>query len=146
MKRAITTIAAVLLLAAAVGAYAELGGSASAPSTQRAEHDRPAIRIRGHVTQLYPGVTAILHARARNRAPRPVKLMRVKARVRSGVPGCGRRYLRTKRIHPRRIISPHRKRRLRIKVHLRAAAPDACQGVRFRLRYRTRVLPIGRRP
>jgi hypothetical protein len=146
MKRAITTIAAALLLAVAVGAYAELGGSTGGVTAPRAEHKRSAVRIKGHVTALYPGVPAILHARARNRAPRPVRLMRVKARVRSGAPGCGRRYLRTKRIHPRRIISPHRKRRLPIKVRLRASAPDACQGVRFRLHYRTRVVPIGRWP
>jgi len=147
MKRAITAaLAAALLLAVAVGAYAALGGSPSAPSSQRADHHRPAVRIKGHVDGLFPGVPAKLRARARNRAPRPVRLVWVKARVRSPAPGCGRKYLRTKRAKPRRVIPPHRKRRVRIRVKLRGSAPDACQGVRFRLRYRARVLPVGRWP
>ncbi len=136
MRRAIAAIAVLGLLAGAVAAYAELG--VGDPAAKRAGH-RPAVRIRGHVDGLYPGVKTVLHAKARNRSHRPLRLLRVKTRVGSPSAACDRVSLRAKRIRPRVVIGAHHRRRLRIPVRLRASAPDACQGAAFPLRYRARV-------
>ena len=71
MRRAIAAIAVLSLLAGAVAAYAELGVGDS--PAKRAGH-RPAVRISGHVDGLYPGVKTVLHAKARNRSHRPLRL------------------------------------------------------------------------
>jgi hypothetical protein len=127
------------LLAATVGAYAALGGPGP-PAPAKPRHGlRAPVRVTGHVTDLVPGSTAHLRARARNRSRAPIRLLWVKARASAAGPACGRLRLRTTRVRPRVEIAPGATRRLRIPVRLRGGAPDACQGAVFPLRYRTRV-------
>ncbi len=131
------------LLAAAVGAYAALGGPSRASPARAGSDGRAPVRVTGHVTGLVPGASAHLRGRVRNRTGDPLRVVWVKARVRSASPACDRVNVRTKRIRPRYVVAAHATRRLRIPVRMKAWAPDACQGALFPLRYRARVARVG---
>lgn len=140
MKATITTIALAALLCAAVGAYAALGGGnsgAASPST--GPKGQSPVRVSGHVARLYPGATMRLPTTVRNTTAEALRLIWVKTLDWGASDVCRGRYIRAKRVRPRVLIKPGHPERIRIPVRLKAEAPDACEGARFPLEFRTRV-------
>jgi hypothetical protein len=129
-------IVAVLLLLAllATGAEAERRAPVQEDETTRAPIP---LTVRGHVRGLYPGAWTGMRVTVVNHNDRPIDFDRVLARVARARPGCGRRYLVVRGSHRERLVPPHGRIRLRLKVRLRRTAPDACQGARFPITFTT---------
>ena len=146
--RRLMTIAITALLCAAVVASAQLTDRSSAPSlTSTRNSVKRVVGLNGHITGLYPGNEAILRVRSHNRTTEPVRLMRVRAKVRKANAACGKEYLKIRRAEPKRVIPPHRRIEVRMKVRLSPLAPDACQGARWPVRFRARAVTLtGERP
>lgn len=138
MTKTTIAIALVALLGAAVAAYAAIAPPSVEPG-EPLKASRPALVIKGHVNDLYPGVRTKLAARVRNRSPRPVRILGLKGKVRRASPECGRRYLRVRKARPKRLLAPGRGIRVRLRVRLASVAPDACMHARWPLRFRARA-------
>jgi hypothetical protein len=102
---------------------------------QARQHGEPALQVSGQVAGLFPGARRRLQVRIHNRSPRTVTVRSVSVRVRSPRRGCPRAALRIGRFHGRLVLRGHSSRRIALPVALRAKAPDACQRVRFPLRF-----------
>jgi hypothetical protein len=122
-RRGAGLLCVLVLLGAGAGLYS--AAAAAGP-----------LRLSGRVGTVYPGVTRPMKVIAHNRLGQPVRLGVVRARVLRGGPGCGPWNLVVRRRRLKLAIGPHGRRPLKLRVGLRASAPDACQGVRFRLRLR----------
>jgi hypothetical protein len=139
MRRSITALLAVaVVMGATVAAYAALGG-ASRVTLTRAKIAPSPVRVSGNTTNLFPGGTTLLPLEVRNLTDRPVRLQWVRAIVLQPNGACDPAYLQTEQIWPRQRIPAHALINLRMPIALSSAAPDGCQGVKFPLRYRTRV-------
>jgi hypothetical protein len=68
-----------------------------------------------------------------------VQLRWVRAIVRQPDGECDPPYLHAQQIWPRQRIPAHGRINLAMPITLASEAPDGCQGVKFPLRYRTRV-------
>ena len=99
----------------------------------------PGFRISGHVTKLYPGKRARLVAFVRNPNPFPIKVTRVRVTV-GNAPGCSGRNIVIKRFKGRHRVGGHRSIKLKLRVRMRASAPNTCQGDRFPLVYHGRAV------
>ena len=97
----------------------------------------------GHTSDLFPGMRTALPIQVRNLTDGPVQLRWVEANVRPPDGSCDPTYLHTERIWPRQRIPARARINLVMPVTLATEAPDSCQGVRFPLRYRTRVNVLG---
>ena len=97
----------------------------------------------GDTEDLFPGVTTLLPIRVRNLTDGPVRLRWVRAKVRQPDGDCARSYLHAEQIWPRQRIPAGGRLDLVIPLTLAPEAPDGCQGVKFPLRYRTRVNVLG---
>ena len=88
------------------------------------------------MTGLYPGARKRMRVTIRNPFPYAIDVTSVTAKASHPIPGCSgsmvrvRRYRRVVRIEARRLAV------VRVRIRLRRAAPDACQGVRFPLTFR----------
>jgi hypothetical protein len=132
------TLSAPVLATLLVAALAYAGATRPPPEpAPKPAHSHPAIALRGHVTDLYPGERARLAVTARNRSPRPVRLRFVGARVKAAGADCAARYLRVRGRHPRRLVAPGERVRVRLRVRLSRHAPDACAGAVWPLRFRS---------
>ncbi len=105
----------------------------------QALHRQPTFHVKGHKQGLYPGRRTTIQVRVKNPNAVPILLRKVKAKVRSPQPGCSSRRVRTTPWKGSRRITPHGYIHLRMRVRMLRGAPDACQGVRFELRYRARA-------
>ena len=103
---------------------------------------RGTFRITGHVTGLYPGVHKKLRLRLKNLNPTPIRVVSVRVRVRSTAAACPSNVVRVGRLKRRArvTVKARRVRKVSLPVSMLASAPDACQGARFRLRYRGKAL------
>jgi hypothetical protein len=142
MRTKATYVLVVLALGCCGAAYAALSDGHHDPGKVRAAgaHAGSHLRVSGHVLGLYPEARRWIGVVIRNRSSRRALVRAVRADVVRGAPGCSRDNLATapKHLrHPR--IRPHRSRRTRIRVRMLGRAPDACQGVRFPLRFKLRV-------
>jgi hypothetical protein len=139
MRRAIAALlsAAAVMGATAVG-YAALRGADGALLPRAAIEPSP-VRVTGHTGDLFPGMSASLPIRVRNLTDGPVRLRWVRTIVRQPVGDCDPAYLHAEQIFPRQRIPARGRLDLVVPLTLDGAAPDGCQGVRFPLRYRTRV-------
>ncbi len=144
MRRSITALltAAVVMGAAAAG-YAALGG-ADQGARPRANFQSSPVRVSGNTSDLFPGMRTALPIEVRNLTDGPVQLQWVEAIVQEPKGACDQTYLHTERIWPRQRIPAHGQINLVMPVTLAIEAPDSCQGVKFPLRYRTRVNVLGR--
>jgi len=124
---------AAVLVAGGIGLASHLPhrGDAATPVKATA----PLFRVRGKVTGLFPGRRITLRARLRNPYDFPIVARRVRATVTSPVPGCPKTAVKVRRWKGRRLLRPHAARRVPLRVTMRRAAPDACQGVRFTLSF-----------
>ena len=136
------TAFAVALLAVAVAVAAEGGiivterPDAASSASQR---PTPKIKVRGKVTGLHPGAVKKMRVTVRNRFPRRVFLISVRARVGDASPTCTGTNIRVKRFRSRRAIPSGSRRKVRMRVKMRPSAPDACQGTRFPIGFRAKV-------
>lgn len=93
--------------------------------------------VRGRVRKLYPGARKSMTVRVRNPHGYGIVVRSLGVRVRkSDHAGCGRRWVRPKRVVRLSMLVPaHGRARASFPIRMRAAAPDACQGARWRLRF-----------
>jgi hypothetical protein len=143
MRRALTTLLAVAAVLGVTGAgYAALRGADRAP-LPRAKIEPSPVRVSGDTGDLFPGMTTALPIRVRNLTDGPVKLRWVRTIVDQPGGVCDPGYLHAEQITPRERIPANGRLLLEVPLTLDSAAPDGCQGVRFPLRYRTRVNVLG---
>jgi hypothetical protein len=133
----------VLALASGGVAYAALTeahhGHAAKP-TQASHAGASDVRVSGHVNGLFPGARKGLRLKVRNGSRRWAVVRAIRADVTAGTTACPPRYLSTvaKDLgYPR--IRPHKTRRIGVRIRMWPGAPDACQGVKFPLRFRIRA-------
>lgn len=98
------------------------------------------LRVRGHVTGLYPGARKRMRVTIRNPFPYAIEVTLVKAKAADPVPGCSGSMVRVRRYRRATAIDAGRLAVVRVRVRLLRAAPDACQGVRFPLTFRARAV------
>ena len=135
MKR-VTLIATVLLiLSGTVLAYA-FRPTADSHSPIRQQ----TYQARGFAQGLYPGLRKDIRVAVNNRTSRAVVLKRIKVKIRSANPGCGKRFLGLPGARGIKKMIPRRSRRgVTLKVKMFRSAPDACQGAIFPLDYRFKL-------
>jgi len=135
MRRPLPLIATLALLVGGVSLVA-----AEPPQLHPAKAaERPVIKVRGHVKGLYPGSVKRVRLKLRNRSRRPRVVTRIRARVKSPGGGCSARSLKVRPKKVRRRVPARGGARVRYRIRMVADAANACQGKRFRLRYRARV-------
>jgi hypothetical protein len=121
---------------AAIDGDAGRGDGASAAAAKR-KADLP---IHGKVGGLYPGVEKKLRVHIRNTADRQMWVKAVETEIGDASPSCVTGYLYIKQKTGRhRRVPPHSHRRIKLRVRLASAAPDACQGAQWPLHYTVRV-------
>lgn len=144
MRRAPTYLVIVALLALAGGAYGALGGvvgdHSALQSAQAKRHHASRLGISGHVKGLYPGDPRRIKVQLKNRRPHRVRVRWIKAKARHGASGCSTHNLRSpKRRYQGRghtlVMRPRGTRQTGLRIKLRGNAPEACQRVRFPVRF-----------
>jgi len=115
-------------------------GSISGVSSGSAALAARGFRVSGHVTRLYPGRRVRMKVRVRNLRPFPIRVTRIVARVKSGVRGCSGRNVRVAPFHRRFRVKARGRRTIRMRTRMVRTAPNACQGVRFSLRFTGRAV------
>jgi hypothetical protein len=142
MRTTATTITALVLITGAIAygaiGHADRGPNAGHPTAVAKEQS--GLRLTGHVNGLYPGAASTLRVKIRNPFAFRVTVRRVRAHAGTASAGCGRENLVVGWFRGRRRIPAHRSRRVRLPITMIAAAPDACQGGRFPLRYTARAV------
>jgi hypothetical protein len=93
-----------------------------------------AFTIRGHVLGLYPGGKTRLTLTIRNRNAFAIKVRSIRVKV-ANASGCSRSNVVVRRFRGSLRVAAGKTRRLRLPISMRRAAPDACMGARFPLRY-----------
>ncbi len=144
MRRALLYLVIVVLLALAGGAYGALGvvggDHGALQSAQAKKHHASRLGISGHVKGLYPGDPRRIQVQLKNRRPYRVRVRWIKAKTRHGASGCSANNLRSpKRRYRGRghrlVMRPRGTRQTGLRIKLRGNAPEACQRVRFPLRF-----------
>ncbi len=146
MKTKALTLALVAAVASGALAYAALRDGHGSPPPPR---EPPGLRAEGHVTGLYPGRHRPVWVRVRNPFDRRARLRWIRTRVSDAGPGCSQGNIVPRRSrglrqlksgHWRHVRIPaHQTRRARVRLRMRARAPDTCQGATFPLRFRVKL-------
>jgi hypothetical protein len=97
--------------------------------------------VRGHVRGLYPGASKRIRVVVRNRSQVVVLLERLGVRVGDASRSCAAANVRVRGYKGSQPIPAGGHRRLRLRVRMRASAPNGCQGARFPLTFTTRIVP-----
>lgn len=127
-------VASMLGLSVLVGSVA-IASVLARPDDVTGRTFRP-FRVSGTVKGLYPGRVKTLRVRVRNPNGVPMRVRFVRVRVVSPVSTCPARSVRVKPWRGSVQIRAGASKRLRLQVRMRRWTPDACQGVRYRLRYK----------
>ncbi len=93
-----------------------------------------AFKISGHVKNLFPGRTTKLVTTVRNPNAAAIRVTLVKAKV-TGAPGCPAKNVKIKPFKGKRYVGAGRTVKVKLKITMRAKAPNACQGDKLHLRY-----------
>jgi hypothetical protein len=93
--------------------------------------------VRGRVKGLYPGARKPLTLKIKNPQRYPLKVKELKVKVRkSNKRGCKRNWLKPRRKVRVSLLVPARaKARVSYPVKMKKRAPNACQGVRWKLKF-----------
>jgi hypothetical protein len=135
LATAATAVAAALL--ASTGFVLAQGGTDPDSAVRPAAVKRnKALSVKGSAKRLYPGGTVKLPLTIRNRTRYSLLLSRVRVTVRNARAGCKRKYLKVAKFKTRTRIPKGRSKKVKVKLTLSRAAPDACQAARFPLTYR----------
>ena len=114
------------------------GGDHGAPFAA-AKH-KAHIRVHGKVGGLYPGAHKKLRVHVHNKAGSRMWVKAVRTKVRDASSSCASDFLDVQQKKQRhRHVPPHSKKKIKLKVRLASAAPDACQGAKWPLQYTVRV-------
>lgn len=97
------------------------------------------LRVSGRVKGLSPGISRVAWVSVRNLSARPLGLRRLWAGVGDGAAGCRARWLRLRAFAQQRRLNPGGRVRVPAVIGLSPAAPDACQGASFPLRWHARA-------
>jgi hypothetical protein len=100
---------------------------------------RRAFSLRATARRLYPGGRRPLRVKISNHSRFPIKVTRIRIRVKRDRTHAGcppRKYVRKTRLRRPISVARRRSRRVRLAIILRYKAPDACQGAVFPLRLR----------
>ena len=135
-------LALAIVLASVAAASASIagvggggGGDAGAPAKHRAH-----VRVHGKVGGLYPGAQKKLRVHVRNTARNEMWVKALHTDVGDASTSCTSDYLDVKQKEGgHRHVPPRSHRRIKLKVRLASATPDACQGAQWPLDYRVRV-------
>jgi hypothetical protein len=130
---ALTAIAVVTL-----GQVAQARHEAASIPARRGQ----ALVLSGKVGHLFPGERTVIVVRVRNREPFPLRLKWVGVRIGKLRTGCPKTALVVKPLRAKRRIGARRFIRIRLKVIMKATAPNGCQGMRFPLRFRGRAVRV----
>ena len=130
LKTYLVTVAIALVIVVAAVAAAQVVTRPVADERKAAT-----FTVRGKVGGLYPGVRKILQAKVVNRFSHPIRVRLVTARVRSDVAGCPSGAVKVTPWRGTLRLRPHAAKKVPLKVRMRPTAPNACQGVRFTIRY-----------
>jgi hypothetical protein len=98
-----------------------------------------AFSLRAVARRLYPGGKRPLRVKISNHSRFPIKVTRIRIRVRHDRTHAAcppRKYVRKTRLRRPIKIARRRSRRVRLAIRLRYRAPNACQGAVFPLRLR----------
>src|SRR5919197_423487 len=141
--KALYTVTA-LALALAAAAYGTLHRTGHGPEAGLRHHAALSaahiLHVSGRVRGLYPGARKGFRVKLYNRSRRWVVVPAIRAHVLGGAAGASPANLSTPPKHldyPR--VRPHNTRRIGIRIRMWPRAPDACQGVRFPLRFEVRA-------
>lgn len=126
-----TAIVAAVLTVSTV-AYA-MGISSPAAHAQRAAS--PVFHIRGHVSGLYPGKVSTMNLKLWNSYRFPICVRRVVARAPSPAAGCPGGTVVVRPWRGRLNVPARSRRRITVRVKMRARAPSACIGARYSIAY-----------
>jgi hypothetical protein len=142
MAVAVASVAGLLTLGAVVGALAHRQPPTTAAAGPRivapnASSSSRAFRVWGNVAKprLYPGIRTRMRVYVQNFRPWAISVTRISVRVGSLVRGCSGTNLRIRTFRGHLRVSGWSRRRLRMRVRMLRSAPDACQAIRFSLRY-----------
>lgn len=127
---------AAVVLASALFVLAQGGPDPDSIQPAAAKKRNSALSVRGSAKRLYPGATVTLPLTVRNSTRYALRLSNVRVTVRNPRRGCSRRYLKVKKLRTRAYVARGRSKKVKVRVTLSRAAPDACQAARFPLRYR----------
>lgn len=93
-----------------------------------------AFKISGHVKGLYPGKAAKLVTTLRNPNPTGIRVTLIKAKVASA-PGCPAKNIKITPFKGKRYIGSGHTVKVKLKITMKAKAPNGCQGDKLRLKY-----------
>jgi hypothetical protein len=128
-------IAACTMSQAMTFAHQQGSGTGSAAASSHT----PGFKISGSVKGLYPGVVGTLKLKVVNPNGFAIVVRQIKASV-SPVAGCPKGMVKVKSFKGKRRISGHRSAKVKLKISMKASAPDACQGGKFGLTYRGKAV------
>lgn len=100
----------------------------------------PTFRVRGSIRGVYPGHTAVMKVKIRNRYDFPIRIKLVRAKPIAKRLSCPADYLRIRDWRGNKHISPNSVRKVRLRVRLKPTAPNACRGARWTLVYAGRAI------
>jgi hypothetical protein len=102
---------------------------------QAAAGSTPGFRLSGRVKGLYPGARTTLVVRAANPNRFAIRVRSVRATVGRAGSTCSESNVRVRAFRGNRRLQPKSTARFRLKIRMRADAPDSCVGARFPLTY-----------
>jgi hypothetical protein len=129
MSRIALLLAAAALVAAAAG-YAVAAGRPWHP-----RHGPRTFSITGHVEDLAPGEWTTLHVKVRNPWSRTIRVTSISARVDPSGRICPVANVRIGRFRGSVVVPPRSSRFFALAAGMRIAAPPACAGATFPLRF-----------
>ncbi|MGH2786323.1 MAG: hypothetical protein ACRDJV_00250 [Actinomycetota bacterium] len=103
---------------------------------------KPRFAVRGSVKGLYPGKRKPMKLKIKNLQRYPIKVKNLKVKVgRSTKRGCSKRWIRPKRQMRISLKVPARARAfVSYPVRMPKKAPNACQGARWKLKYKGKAV------
>jgi hypothetical protein len=122
-------------LAAAAGAAVLLACSLTAFAAGEAKPGPKRFTITGGASGLYPGGVGHVALKVRNPFRKRLRVQSLKVRVLDAGRGCRAANLRVAPFRGFVDLRPRRSRVVRLNARLAAAAPQACNGARFPLRF-----------
>jgi hypothetical protein len=133
----IAPVIAGVLAVSAIALAGNIGQHGSITGDPAKRH----LAIHGHVRHLLPGRPKTLRVHVRNPLNAAVSVYQLRAVVRQGRGRAGRCPAQAIHIRPWkgfRKVAAGTKRTFRLRIRLRAHAPDRCQGTRWAIHYHAR--------
>ena len=131
----VTGVAAIVVVTASMAHHHHAVPHASAGPGSASPNAALTFRLSGHIKNMYPGRKTHLRVVVHNLERFPIRMLEITARVVHGAPGCSRTNVRIRPYHGGLRVPSHRWRSALLAVRMVRGAPNACQNVRFALRF-----------